>query len=1090
MNCSRRSRGKTDKNMYNRCTRIAMLGMVMVVLGVFLLPVCVQTSVYGEENRRVVRVGYIDYPGFIEQQEDGSYDGYGVRYLNEISKYTHWSYEYVYDSCENQLENLKEGKIDLICHAQKTTERENTYLFSTISSGAESSILYVREDDDRFFYNDYDAFDGMKVAMQSNSFQNLVFANYAKNNGFQYESIEFDTDDESIQALDQGKVDAVVVGSLDARTGYKEVSNFGSEPYYFMTGLANQELMDELNSAMAQIKATDQMFDSRLYEKYYGGAVSGNGVRLTRDEYEFIQESGTIPVAVIDNRIPISDVDEKGKVSGITVDILNEIQEQTGLKFAYTALPSGVQVTDYLKEHDNMLIAGVLTDNTALKNENYLMTDSYYTSNVVIATKNGTDFQVKADEGSYRLAIPASYMGLKSYVTRNCPQFTVVPYSTTDDCLKALEDGEVDFVAQNMYILSPKLQNPHYDNLSLLPNQFMVENLSMLCNYNEQNVMLNQILNKAINTISADSVNQIVINNTANNIYHLSIGDVIYKYRLPLAGLAVLILFCAALALRMIAIRQKAFTQITAKNKQLAEAVAQAEDANCAKSMFLARMSHEIRTPMNAIVGITSISRHHLDNPTKMKDYLEKIEISSKLLLNIINDILDMSAIESNKMKIASNPINMRELLASITTVYYPQCQQKGVRFNMFTADIRHERLMGDGLRINQILMNLVSNAYKFTPTGGSINITVSETMQRENEVFFKFVVADTGIGMSPEMLERLFKPFEQESASTAQKHGGSGLGLSIAKNLVNMMHGSISVESEKDRGSRFTVNLPFEIIDDNELLGADKLNTIRALIVDDDQVEREYTATVLERIGVAHDIAVSGEAAIHMLENAKKVGVGYDICFVDWKMPGLSGLDVTKKIRDLFQKDTLIIVVSAYDVSEVEEEAQKAGVDMFVSKPLFQSTVFNLMMSLSGGHFYRKGKEEISYDFSGKKLLLAEDTEFNREIAVELLNMVNMEVDCAVDGQEAVDMFLQAPQDTYCAILMDIQIPKMDGYEATKKIRSSNHPQACKIPIFAMTANAFAEDVSAALDAGMDGHIAKPIELDILYKTLGKAIL
>ena len=351
--------------------------------------------------------------------------------------------------------------------------------------------------------------------------------------------------------------------------------------------------------------------------------------------------------------------------------------------------------------------------------------------------------------------------------------------------------------------------------------------------------------------------------------------------------------------------------------------------------------------------------------------------------------------------------------------------------------------------------------------------------------MFLRFTVTDSGCGISEEMQQRIFKPFEQESAQTAQNHGGSGLGLSITKNLVEMMHGAIKLESRKNEGTTFTVDLPFEVDRRAEEYSKTNFKDIRALIVDDDESTVEYTSIVLDRIGVQFDVATSGQEAIDIMAEEYRRGAGYDVCFIDWKMPHMSGVEVTKKIRALFDADTIIIIVSAYDLSEVEAEAKAAGANMFVPKPLFQSTVCNVLMTLSGGKYTKLTADQGEFDFTSRRVLLAEDNALNKEIATELLEMVNFTVDCAENGQEALDLFTASVPGYYDVILMDIQMPIMDGYEATKKLRISGHPDAAKIPILAMTANAFTEDIATALSSGMNGHIAKPIDTEVLYQAL-----
>ena len=525
------------------------------------------------------------------------------------------------------------------------------------------------------------------------------------------------------------------------------------------------------------------------------------------------------------------------------------------------------------------------------------------------------------------------------------------------------------------------------------------------------------------------------------------------------------------------------------KRKALEDALEAANKATVAKSEFLSRMSHEIRTPMNAIVGLNAIARNHISEPVKVEDYLGKIDASAKVLLNIINDVLDMSAIASNKLKIAKVEFDLKAVLNAISTIYYTQCEQKGVRFIM-DVDVRNELLIGDSLRVNQILMNLVSNAFKFTDRGGTIAVRVKEDRREEDTVFLQFQVSDTGVGMGPEMLKRLFKPFEQESASTAKKYGGSGLGLSISKNLVSLLRGDIAVESEKGKGTTFTVELPFKTTGrSSEPIDTEKLKKVRMLVVDDEKSAREYTGMLLERIGVKYDLAISGVEALEKIRAAKATGKNYNMCLLDWKMPGLDGVAVTKEMRKLVPAGMMIIIASSYDTSEMEDEAINAGADMLVSKPLFQSTIFNLLVQMLGGEFGLRAMPFSSYDFTGHRALLVEDNPINSLVARELLRMVKLDCDLAENGKEAVDKFNTTAPGTYDLILMDIQMPIMDGYEATRAIRALPRPDGKTIPIFAMTADAFTEDVSSALASGMNGHLAKPIDVAKLYTTVAGVI-
>ena len=517
-----------------------------------------------------------------------------------------------------------------------------------------------------------------------------------------------------------------------------------------------------------------------------------------------------------------------------------------------------------------------------------------------------------------------------------------------------------------------------------------------------------------------------------------------------------------------------------------------AESSNVTKSRFLAQMSHEIRTPMNAIIGLTTLAKVSSEDGPKVREYLEKIEESSRLLLGIINDILDMSAIESGKLKVANQPFNFKQILSRIVSIFYQQATQKNITFNVHMHGVNQEQMIGDELRVQQIFMNLLSNAIKFTPAGGAIDVSIIQASISMGKVHMRFEVKDTGCGMSEDMQKRLFTPFEQESATTAHKHGGSGLGLSITKRLIEMMGGSIKCESKLEFGTTFTVDLVFGVCQNEQqatYLAAD-FEGMHVLIVDDDEDAGEYCRVLLEKMKVRADVCTSGQQCLEMMGEAEEKEDPYNMCIVDWKMPVMDGLETTTQIREIFGDDDVILIASSYNLQEIEARGREAGANYFINKPLFPSSLFNMMMKVAGGAPDNMEENNVhkGYDFAGRKVLLAEDVVMNIEVAVKILKLVGVDTVCAEDGQQALDIFKKHPAGTFDCILMDINMPVMNGYDATKKIRESGKADAKTIPIYAMTANAFTTDVTAALDAGMNGHIAKPIETDVLYKTLKEA--
>lgn len=526
-------------------------------------------------------------------------------------------------------------------------------------------------------------------------------------------------------------------------------------------------------------------------------------------------------------------------------------------------------------------------------------------------------------------------------------------------------------------------------------------------------------------------------------------------------------------------------TEVRKNQQVLKDALQNAQNANHAKSDFLSRMSHEIRTPMNAIIGMATIASTVLDNPRRIEDCLGKIMSSSKHLLLLINDILDMSKIESGKLTIANESFSLSEIIANVSNIIYTQTQAKKQQFEVM-SDIPYENLLGDALRLNQVLINLLTNAVKYTQEGGSIKLVIKEVPYKVlNKVRLRFTVSDNGMGMSKSFQDKLFQPFEQEGQTT----GGTGLGLAITKNLVTLGNGSIHVDSTLGEGSTFILEIPFELAEDTFVYLPNKdFGELKVLVADDDRDTCEHTSIILHRLGVQAEWVLSGAEAVEHVLRAYEQGESYDVVFLDWKMPDVNGVEATKRIRKVVGAETLIIIISAFNWSEIEEEARSAGASAFISKPMFQSSIYNTLL-----HITKKGVSAVpeieKIDFSNRRFLLVEDNEINLEIAQEILKMTKAEVDTAVNGQEALECFTKSALGYYDAILMDVQMPIMDGYTATKKIRASSHLEARSIPIIAMTANAFSEDVSTALQAGMNAHVAKPIEIDVLFKVLSSTL-
>ncbi|MDD4851046.1 MAG: transporter substrate-binding domain-containing protein [Gemmiger sp.] len=905
----------------------------------------------------VIRVGYINYGGFIEQDKEGNYFGYGVEYLEKIAQYTGWQYEFVFDTWSNHMEGLANGSIDLLCHAQRTPTREDTYLFSNQQIGVEVGALYVPEEKATdYYYDDAATLDGMRVAMMRNSSQNEAFEAYAAQKGFGYQPVYYATVNECFDALHGGHVDGVVMGSL-AGQAQEDVCvgcRFSTDPYYFITGPQNAALMAQVDDALAKIHMDDPYFEAKEYEKYYADTAAFSGILYTRQEGAFLGQYQEILVGIAPHALPLSDYTQSGGPHGVFYDTLRAIQAQTGLNLRYVPLAQGQSPTGALAAGAAVAVVDACSENH--QEDNLLTSDSFFATSTALVGRHGASYTASEAPGTYTLAIPANNDHLARYIEKYDPEFSVCYLPDTEACLRAVATGKADFMAQNIQMITSLLQDPHYATLSILNTRYREEAYCVVMADTPENRIVLSILNKALRALPEGTVEQIVTDHAVEDAYQLTINATLYKYRGPLHIIALLFVACVALLITMNAQRQKNLDKTLKKNVELSKAVAQAELANRAKSTFLSRMSHDMRTPMNGIIGLTELTLEEPNLPEEVNENLKAIDDSSKYLLSLINDTLDMNKIESGKLTLNPEPVHAKELVKNIIAIITPVAEEKGVKLEVVPINTALGYVKVDRVRTQQIFVNVLSNAIKFTPKGGTVRMEI-ECLKRENGfAYSRISVADTGIGMSKEFLPHIFDAFSQENTAATGNYTGTGLGLSIVKNLVEVMGGNVQVESELGKGTTITVYLHIEL--------------------------------------------VCGQTA----------------------QPG----------------------------------------------------------TLPG---------ETLACLEGKRVLLCEDHPLNTQIATRLLKKRGMQVECAANGQQAVALFEAAAPYHYAVVLMDIRMPVMDGLQAARAIRALPRPDARQVPIVAMTANAFDEDAQRSREAGMNAHLTKPIDPQLLYQTIADEI-
>ena len=528
------------------------------------------------------------------------------------------------------------------------------------------------------------------------------------------------------------------------------------------------------------------------------------------------------------------------------------------------------------------------------------------------------------------------------------------------------------------------------------------------------------------------------------------------------------------------------------KSRALSDALKTAEEASRAKTAFLSSMSHEIRTPMNAIIGLDSLALHEPGISDTTRSYLEKIGTSAQHLLSLINDILDMSRIESGRMTLRNEEFSFPKLIEQINTIFSGQCNERKLEYNCHINGELGEHYIGDSMKLRQVLINILGNAVKFTPEGGKVDLIVEKTADFDKKSAIRFTIKDTGIGISKEYLPKIFDTFSQEDSSATNKYGSSGLGMAITKSIVDMMNGNIEVDSEKGVGTTFKVTVTLMNSDKEDSFADDveiRPHELNVLVIDDDPIACDHAKLVLEKSGIAADTVLTGKEALEMVQLRHARREPYNLIIVDWHMPEMDGVEVTRRIREIIGNESAIIILTAYNWDDVADEAVAAGVDSFIAKPLFSGTLLDEFKKVIKKKNLGSRENRKKAELKGRRILLAEDMPVNAEIMLMVLQMREIDAELAENGRIALEMFEKSPEGYYDAILMDMRMPEMDGLEATQRIRALDRPDAKKIPIIALTANAFDEDVQRSLQAGLNAHLSKPVEPEVLFETLENMI-
>ena len=925
------------------------IGLLVFIMLAFNLSVLAQTS-----EKRVLRVAFPQVDGMSWTAEDGTHHGMLVDYLNEIAKYTGWEYEYIDTKGPAMLNEFVEGKYELMGGNYYIPALEKYYAYPNYNMGYSRSLLLARSDDRSIHSYDLESMNGKTIGVYENARENIRrLKEFMAINGL-YCNIRYYKQEDMVGKiglypyLAKGEIDLLLNNVAHISDSVRVVVAYDSQPYYIVTNPGNKEVLDGLNMALERILDANPNFAAERYAVNFPDRLVN--IQLSDRDLEYVNERKTITVAVPENWYPLYCKETPLKNhTGIMADVLDEIKSFTGLRFSYVYAKNYADAIRLIQQGDADILGFFLGDENDAAQLGLALSASYVSANNIIVRNKACSYPAPGLVGAL-VESQRFPSGISAEKIRSYPGIK--------EALAAVNSGEADFI----YGLSSKMEQDisryHFTNLApvTLVNDQSAISFALPTPVDPD---LLTVLNKAINNLS-ESERTVIRNRNLESIgvSEFSLTDFIYANPLQFMFIVMFVLSVLFTAL-LLAIGARMKATVIQGNLKRAEA------ANLAKSEFLSRMSHEIRTPMNGIVGMSTIAMQNIDNTDKIKDCLEKVIMSSKHLLALINDVLDMSKIESGKVELRHESFNFRAFLQDFENLYGEQAKSKGISYETVLASDLEVQIIGDSLRLNQVLSNLLSNALKFTPAKGMIKLRVSKTGEDQENVYLRFEVIDTGCGIAEENYDKIFESFEQENVDVTYKYGGTGLGLSIVKRFTGLMGGGIHVTSVQGSGSTFTVDLPFG------------------------KIKESGKPTRFSDINGRNDLA-----------------------------------------KDCYAVD---------------------------------------------------------YDFKGKRILLVEDNELNREIAEELIGVTGASVESAEDGVQAVEMFKESAEGYYDLILMDVQMPHMDGYEATRCIRALGRSDAQKVPIFAMTANAFAEDVQKSREAGMNAHISKPLDIRAVYKQMNR---
>ena len=985
-----------------RKSACVMLSLLLLLSAVLPVKAAAETA-----SAKVVRVGSFE-DTFNYVNEKGARKGYGYELLETLSGYTGWQFEYVTCDWSDCFEKLKNGEIDIIGGISYTEDRTQEMLFSDEPMGVEKYYLYADLSRADISASDFKTLNGQKIGVLMGTEPEVMLAEWEEKYGLETEHVNISNNEDVKQKLANHEIDCFVSleESFWAERGISTITCVGESGIYYAINKNRPDIKEELDDAMRALDEAVPFYTADLYKRYFSMDYTPI---LTGEEKAWLRKHGAIRMGFLASDSGVSTFDPAtGEFTGVITDYIQFAADCLGnqeLEFQLVGYDSKEAELDALKSGEIDMIFHCDQNPNLAEEYHFACTNTTWTSNLMAVT-NKQHFN---ENNVNRIAVPQNKLSLKKYLAFYYPQWEIVDCDTQEDAAKLVKDGQAD-----CFVTGISSENKYSKKYSFYSVP-LVNPVRSCFAVNSGNRSLLSILNK---TIKAMPVNMLagalaMYKSSARKVTLSDfIKDNFFKVML-ISSIAVAVVLLTILMLlqkarKAEAAARKAASDTQELNAKLQVAVEKAESANRAKSTFLSNMSHDIRTPMNAIIGFTTLALSNIDDTDRVKDYLGKTLASSNHLLSLINDVLDMSRIESGKIHLEEVEVNLSDVLHDLKTIVSGQIYAKQLELYMDVMDVTDEDVYCDKTRLNQILLNLLSNAIKFTPAGGTVSVRVRQLAGKVRGCGqYEFRIKDNGIGMSQEFAQKIFEPFERERTSTVSRIQGTGLGMAITKNIVDMMGGTIEVQTAQGKGTEFTVCVPMRAqTEQRPVEKITELEGLKALVVDDDFNTCDSVTKMLVKVGMRAEWTLSGKEAVLRARQSIEMSDVYHAYIIDWRLPDMNGIEVTRQIRSLHD-DTPIIILTAYDWSDIEVEAKAAGVTAFCSKPMFMSDLRETLMSALGqkpADAVQRLLPEKNADFKGKHILLVEDNELNREIAQEILQEYGFLVDSAENGAVAVE--------------------------------------------------------------------------------------